>query len=861
MTLSAGTRLGPYEIVAPLGAGGMGEVYRARDPRLSREVAIKVLPEGLAAHPERLKRFEREARSASGLSHPNIVTIYDFGREGDTSYMAMELVGGESLRAELLERPVPVRRLLQIAIQVADGLAKAHGLGIVHRDLKPENIMVSEDGVVKILDFGLAKLTQPEESASGRTQAPTVSGATSEGIILGTVCYMSPEQARGDPIDFRSDQFSFGSILYEMSTGRHAFQRPSAPQTLTAIIQDEPEAIAALNPKVPAPVRWIVERCLAKGPRNRYASTEDLARELSTVRDHLSEASSSVGELAPAKAAPRLGRARIAVLAALAIAAAAVLSHFLWKPAQPPSPTYHRLTFRRGNLGTARFAPDGRSVVYGASWEGQPLEIYTTRPEGPESIPVGLKSANLFSVSRSGELAIGLRGEGLNVSPNSPGTLATVPMGGGSPRPIAEDIEEADWTPDGKQLVVLRRLEGRHRIELPLGKVIYATEFMNRLRISPQGDRLAFFEASERGWSLRTVDLSGKSRTLVEDTKRTLLFAWAPHGKEIWFDDRGEHGQSFLKAVDLEGHVRTVLSSPVYLLVHDISRDGRVLVERSVSFSGILGLAPGEAGERELSWFGSSFPIGLSADGRTFLSNESSEVGGPIDAYYLRKTDGSPAVKLGEGIAIALSEDGKWVLASSSGSAKNMLLVPTGTGTPVTIEEPDLEGVLAATLFPDGKRLLLLGVEPGHKPRLYVQEIPSGKPRPITERLFWIAPQAISPAGDWIVARRDSAEGLFLVPTGGGEPRAIPGTKDLRPIRWAPDGKFLFAKVLGSVPARVVRVEIATGKRESWKDLAPPDRTRLMGINNVFLTPDGKSYVYGYQRAQISDLFVVEGLK
>src|SRR5262245_24629835 len=278
MTLAAGTRLGPYEILAPIGAGGMGEVYRAKDPRLNREVAIKVLPEGLAAHPERLKRFEREARSASGLSHPNIVTVYDFGREGDTSYIAMELVGGEPLRAELLQGTVPVRRLLQVAIQVADGLAKAHGQGIVHRDLKPENIMVSEDGHVKILDFGLAKLTEPEESASGRTQAPTVSGATEEGVILGTVGYMSPEQARGDTIDFRSDQFSFGSIVYEMSTGKRAFKRDSAPQTLTAIIQDEPEPIAAINPRVPAPVRWIVERCLAKGPRNRYASTEDLAR-------------------------------------------------------------------------------------------------------------------------------------------------------------------------------------------------------------------------------------------------------------------------------------------------------------------------------------------------------------------------------------------------------------------------------------------------------------------------------------------------------------------------------------------------------------------------------------------------------
>src|SRR5262245_41757944 len=264
MTLAAGSRVGPYEILAPLGAGGMGEVYRARDTRLGREVAVKVLPAGLSQDPERLKRFEREARSASSLNHPNIVTIHDIGSQDSISYIAMELVEGSSLRSLLLPGPMPVRRLLQVGAQIAEGLAKAHSSGIVHRDLKTENVMVTEDGHVKLLDFGLAKLTGADSSSSGRTQAPTVSGATQEGIILGTVGYMSPEQAVGEKIDYRSDQFSLGSILYEMATGKRAFQRASAPQTLAAIIQDEPEPIAELNPKVPAPLRWIIERCLAK---------------------------------------------------------------------------------------------------------------------------------------------------------------------------------------------------------------------------------------------------------------------------------------------------------------------------------------------------------------------------------------------------------------------------------------------------------------------------------------------------------------------------------------------------------------------------------------------------------------------
>ena len=285
MALQTGARLGPYEILAPLGAGGMGEVYRARDSRLSRDVAIKLLPRALAAVPERVARFEREARSASALNHPSIVTVYEIGSHDSTPYIAMELVDGESLRAALLEGPLPVRRLLQIAVQVAEGLAKVHALGIVHRDLKPENVMVTKDGHVKILDFGLAKLTQPESSRGDPPQPPTAAEATREGVILGTVGYMSPEQAKGAQVDYRSDQFSLGSILYEMATGRWAFRRDSAVQTLTAIIEDEPEPIAALNPRIPAPLRWTVQRCLAKEALNRYASTEDLARELATIRD------------------------------------------------------------------------------------------------------------------------------------------------------------------------------------------------------------------------------------------------------------------------------------------------------------------------------------------------------------------------------------------------------------------------------------------------------------------------------------------------------------------------------------------------------------------------------------------------
>ncbi len=377
MTLSGGARLGPYEVLAPLGAGGMGEVYRARDSRLSREVAIKVLPAELASDVARLRRFEKEARSASALNHPNIVTIYDIGSEGGVSYIAMERVEGVTLRDLLASGPLSIKKLLQIASQITEGLAKAHEAGIVHRDLKPENVMVTMEGLVKILDFGLAKLTSTMSGSGEGSQLPTMTGTT-PGVIVGTVGYMSPEQAGAGTIDFRSDQFALGSMLYEMVTGKRAFQKATAVETLSAILREEPESIAAVSPQTPAPLRWLVERCLAKEPEGRYASTKDLARELTGIRDHSSELVSGVG----GGEAP-LKRKRLRLwwtLAALGVAVALVLAFSLGDRLRKiDQPSYQRLTFRRGGNNWARFAPDGQTIIYAAGWEREPLRLYSTR--------------------------------------------------------------------------------------------------------------------------------------------------------------------------------------------------------------------------------------------------------------------------------------------------------------------------------------------------------------------------------------------------------------------------------------------------------------------------------------------------
>jgi serine/threonine protein kinase len=369
MTLSAGTHLGPYEIQAPLGAGGMGEVYRARDTRLGRDVAVKVLPKELSQDVERLSRFEQEARAASALNHPNIVTVHDIGRSDGVFYVAMELVEGKTLRELSLAGALPVRRILGLAPQIADGLAKAHAAGIIHRDLKPENVMLSKDGFVKILDFGLAKLVLP---ASGEASAmPTVEKPeTRPGVLMGTLPYMSPEQASGLPLDFRTDQFSLGSILYELVTGRRAFEGKTGPETLAAIIREEPRPIGELAPATPPPLRWIIERCLAKDREERYSSTRDLAQDLASLRDHVSEVSAG-GLFSPLLNRSRLRRRELAswVAAALFAVIAAVL--LLRRPAMAPSQRLHAellpppgTEFAWGEAPLA-VSPDGQRIVFG----------------------------------------------------------------------------------------------------------------------------------------------------------------------------------------------------------------------------------------------------------------------------------------------------------------------------------------------------------------------------------------------------------------------------------------------------------------------------------------------------------------
>ncbi len=864
MTLAAGARLGCYEILAPLGAGGMGEVYRARDGRLGREVALKVLPEEVSREPDRLARFEQEARSASALNHPNIITVYEIGQSDGTSFIAMELVEGKTLRELAVSGPLPLKRIVAIGAQAAEGLAKAHAAGIVHRDLKPENLMVSRDGYVKILDFGLSKLVAPE---SGEVSAmPTLARPeTHPGTVLGTVAYMSPEQASGQPVDFRSDQFTLGAILYEIATGEKVFQRNTAAETMAAIIRDEPKPLSQLRADAPLPFRWIVERCLAKDSEERYASTRDLARDLAAVRDHISEVSSGAEALAAAPARPQR-RLRPALLAAGILAAGIAVGALAVKglskvPAGAPS--FHRLTFRRGELANARFAPDGQTIIYGARWAGEPARMYLTRSESPESRAFDYPDADILAISSSGEMAV-------LIGSAPTGVLARAPLTGGAAREVVEGVfyAGADWAPDGKGLVVARRVAGRVRLECPIGKVLVESSEGDLLcpRFSPRGDQIAFYEvdASDNA-SLAVVKTSGKEkRTLTSvSSDITGVPCWRPDGREIWITTAQSGESPALYAIDLAGKRRLVARAPGTLELDDIFRDGRVLAAHHTIVQILNGLIAGTEKERDLSWLDGSVPADLSGDGKTLVFTETAEGSEGKPVVYLRRTDGSPALRLGEGTAIALSPDGKSVLASvrsADGKSEHLALLPSGAGETRVLPSGGVEGFGGGGWLPDGKRIVFSASEKGRQPRIYIQDIEKGAARPITpeRRVIPLAANPVSPDGKLVFGMQSPGK-ASLCPVEGGEEVPVAGLEAGEiPVQWSFDGRSLYVHKRAGVPNKVWLLDPRSGARRPWRDISPTESAP--GVPRLLIARDGRSYVYGVQRT-LSELYLIEGLR
>lgn len=814
-----GRMLRQYRIEAKLGAGGTGVVYRARDTRLDRAVAIKILSAAAPANAEPGERFAQKLKSASLLSHPNIVAIYDIdvaevdGRQA--TWIAMEYVAGKTLDKFIGRRGLPLSDALGWAVEIADGLAAAHSLGIVHSNLNPASIIVTKQGEVKILGFGLAGLKEPAERTA----------------------YSSPEEADGPAADERSDIFSFGAILYEMISGRRA-----------SVLNDDPRPLAISGEAVSRGLERIIGRCLRKDPRERWQRMASVKLALEDVLSDLGSSKQASGALTARRGLRLL--LGLAVIS-LALAGGAYVGS---QALTSPHPSFQRLTYRRGDVPSAKFSPDSQTIFFSGQWADEPSTIFSMRVGSPEYRSLNLPAGRILSISRSGEMAI-LLGDGV------PGTLARVPISGGAPREVLEDVTEADWSPDGSNLAVSHTVGGRNRIEYPIGTVLDQGQDRptQSLRVSPKGDALAFFEYDNavRDFAVTLLDLHGKKRVLSRGWTAATYLAWSPRGDEIWFGGAKAGGEPALRAVSLNGKERLVVEAPAWMAIDDITRDGKVLATVVDSRFGISALAPGGKEQQDLSWFEASRIYDMSPDGKVILFVEMSYGKPRNTAIYLRKTDGSPAVRLGDGNRPALSPDGNWVACIvSDGSRTTLTLLPKGAGETRTIGEAGMH-YERVEWFPDGRRILFYGNEPNRPSRAFVQDLDGGKPVPLTPE--GMDASHVSPDGKF--ATVVAAGRLSLFPIGGGQSKPVevlePGQSV---IRWSGDGRFLFLQ-RQTEPAvlTINRLEVATGRRELWKEIKAPDSVGVQ-MGQIVMTPDGASYAYSFQR-DISTLYLAEGLR
>ncbi|MFL6247840.1 MAG: WD40 repeat domain-containing serine/threonine protein kinase, partial [Thermoanaerobaculia bacterium] len=776
MSLQPNATLGPYQIAGIVGEGGMGVVYRAKDTRLGRDVAVKVLTNVAFNDRERLVRFEQEARATGMLNHPNLLTIYDVGSDADGNpYLVSELLEGETLSSRLARGPLPARKAIDAALQMALGLSAAHEKGIVHRDLKPDNIFLTRDGRLKILDFGIAKLT-----GAAMSDGPTFEvAATEPGMVLGTVGYMSPEQVRGESVDHRSDLFSLGAIFYEMLTGTRAFKRNSGIETLSAILKEDPPDLAEVLPNVPPALERLVRRCLEKDREVRFQSARDLAFNLEMLSTMSAghtlpsaARASTAAQAAPtgaqtavraplphptARARPltkpkrRVSPLLLTLLFLVSIAGAAY-GGWMWarrSAGVPVEPQFHRLTFRRGEVRAARFSPNGESIVYSAAWDGRAPEIFVVNRGATESRPLAMSDSDVLAVSKSAELAILLRRDRLT----NLGTLARVPLAGGTPREVAENVLQADWSPDGASLAIIKQSGINTRIEYPIGTLKYETPSQIRhVRVSPDGNRLAILELTRGATNVAIIDGNKQPVTIARGWERGATgIAWSPDGREIWVSGSATGTPPALYAIDVEtAEVRLVTRLTGGIRIFDLSPRGEALLSNGNWRAAIVWKAPDAEVERDLSWLDWSALADLSPDGRSILFSETREGGGAKGGVYLRKLSDPAPIHLGEGIGDALSPDGHWALCRQGAK---LVITPTGSGQS---RELNIDGAFdpGATWLPDSRRAIVAGIVKDSGYRLFVIDTLDEKATPVSPeiwgngaRAFAVSPDARYVAG------------------------------------------------------------------------------------------------------------------
>jgi Tol biopolymer transport system component len=848
MPLPAHSKLGPYEILAQIGAGGMGEVYRARDTRLGRDVALKILPEEVSGEPQRVIRFEREARAASALNHPNIISVYDVGREGETAYIVSELVDGESLRHAIAQGPLAARRVIEIATQMAEGLAAAHAAGIVHRDLKPENVMLTRDGRVKILDFGLA--WQAFSSPGGHPETtPTQPVVTNPGAVLGTVGYMSPEQVRAQVADTRSDIFSAGVIVYEMLTGRRAFTGASSVEVMHAILKNDPPDIEA--PISPGLDR-IVRRCLEKEPARRFQSAADLGFAIQAV----SGTSWPPPAALKARALPRWW---LAAGSCLFLTAAIVVGAIWLNTRRAVSlPAYTPVVTSDGNVSDAYFY--GELPLYAFTPTDGVKHTYLIDNAGGTrelGIPAG---GRVESISSRGELAI------LTSSGEDGGTLLRLSLAGGAPRQVLDRVVCAQWSPDGSELAIVRRVGNRQRLEYPIGHALFQSDHpIFSCAVSPDGASVAFV-AHDAGkvnqWFANAVNRSGKVTQLGRVSGRELTsfpLLWRPDGKEIWYTSLESSELGVIYALSLNGARRLLARYPGYVALLAISPSGKALLTEITNFRRVMLYRDG-AEPSDLSWL-NTYSFGVSDDGAAvslfdFTSNRRE--------FFVRFLRDSLPVRFENGKPYpgSVSPDGKWLAVSreKNGVAESVY-VPTGPGEEYTLRADGVENPVHQSWLHDSTRFVFEGTRDGAHVA-FIGDVAGGKPKQL-------AGAAQPPPGSmWLDVAPDDEHFFTLDSDGKWRVRHVSGagakpipnlTAGDEVLGWTADSKAVFVVGTGSLDTRRTdRVDIETGSRTLWREDPNPKGWHAQWFQ--LITPDGKTRVYTFGHG-ISSLWITEGLR
>lgn len=871
MMLSAGESFGAYTILGPLGRGGMGEVYRARDGRLGREVALKILPEESADNPERIRRFEQEARAASALNHPNIVVIYETGeatppgRSQPMRFIAMELLEGESLESLLSGGSLPLKRVLQYAGQIADGLGRAHESGILHRDLKPSNVVATRDGHLKILDFGLAKLRplSGEDNTLELTTDPTL---TSPGMILGTVGYMAPEQVRGEALTPASDQFALGCILFEMLTGQRPFQRKTAAETLSAIMRDEPPAIEELNPDTPVPIRWIVERCLSKSPNDRYASTRDLARDLQKLRESATD--TSLRSMAIKFQSPKRRRAlRIAAGALLVAVLAAGASFLLFEKFRTvPPPTFQRLTFRHGMVWRALFAPNASSILFTATWDDQPTQTYLTSPESA-GLDRKLEAEPMLPMAFSPDGSEALVLLGTFRLPNGllSGTLARIPALGGRPRPILAEAGWADWSRSGQLLAAVRNSGGERVLELRDAEGGNAKELfrtrgsISSVRFSPGDDSIAFIHhpnVQATAGQVQVVARDGASQkalTAVLASCRGL--DWNGRTGEVWFTTT-ENGQGFLRAVTPSGRQRVIDSFPEQFVLQSIQEGSQRCLFTSANLRGAL-IVFQNGLPRDLSWLDYSRVTDISPDRKTILFFDR----GPTPktwGSWIRPIDGGEAVRLGAWEPGRFSPDARRIVGTGEDAAGNgqLVLFPVGAGDSQPLPTPGVSAEEPSFAGPDG--ILFVGTREG-KQQVWTIRTDGSQLRALGAPDCAL-PQPNPSLQSFVCEGGPEFASLFVYPMDGGPGRKIfehPAGKRIWYARFDSTGDRIFAV---ASDRKFVTLDATSGRVLRQETLPVPKSLGYAELIDASLDAEGSIVAYSLN-VYSAQMYSVSGLR